>query len=434
MTRSNFLSLFLIPRTRKTTRCKDMYSRDVLIGCFLVLEFMHSGVSQVAGGQCFPGLFIFGDSMVDVGNAIAAYPDRFSRIEQHPYGVEWPQHGADRFSDGKLFGDLSAWAIGHSPSSAYLRSVQTLLYSGANFAAAGSTVLDEYPPHALSDPNFVLTRTPFTLETQVQWWQRFKVRVSFSLTSGQGTTTLIPSAAFNRSLHLVLMGATDYLLQYTASYSEHKILASVHVIVSRIAANLETLYKDGAQTILVINLPPLGCTPAFLSMIPGQKGSSDYDSFGCLTKVNTAILRHNQLLYRAVSRLQKKYPASKFVYADFYQAAYEIVKDPHHYGLDTSTLMTACCGVGGAYNFNPNATCGRTWLDGKGAAHNVTTCQDPSKHLTWDGYHFSQAVTRIAALSFFQGKHVYPSMGLLPNNCQANFTMFWAYNATASPH
>lgn len=64
--------------------------------------------------------------------------------------------------------------------------------------------------------------------------------------AGQGTTTLIPSAAFNRSLHLVLMGATDYLLQYTASYSEHKILASVHVIVSRIAANLEVTSASNA--------------------------------------------------------------------------------------------------------------------------------------------------------------------------------------------
>lgn len=50
----------------------------------------------------YPAVYSFGDSLTDTGNSIAAFPDQFAQVELDPYGVEFPMHAADRYSDGKL--------------------------------------------------------------------------------------------------------------------------------------------------------------------------------------------------------------------------------------------------------------------------------------------------------------------------------------------
>lgn len=54
----------------------------------------------------YPALYNFGDSLSDVGNAIAAFPTQFKHAEMAPNGYQFPMHGADRLSDGKLFVDF----------------------------------------------------------------------------------------------------------------------------------------------------------------------------------------------------------------------------------------------------------------------------------------------------------------------------------------
>ena len=54
----------------------------------------------------YPAVYGFGDSLIDVGNSIAALPRQFAVAEVDPYGIYWPLHAADRLSDGKLFVDF----------------------------------------------------------------------------------------------------------------------------------------------------------------------------------------------------------------------------------------------------------------------------------------------------------------------------------------
>jgi hypothetical protein len=57
--------------------------------------------------DCFyPALYAFGDSLTDVGNAIAAFPDQFKHAEIAPNGFQFPMHAADRLCDGKLLVDF----------------------------------------------------------------------------------------------------------------------------------------------------------------------------------------------------------------------------------------------------------------------------------------------------------------------------------------
>ena len=54
----------------------------------------------------FPAVYGFGDFVVDVGNAIAAFPSQFAYAEVNPNGIFWPAHSADRMCDGKLLIDF----------------------------------------------------------------------------------------------------------------------------------------------------------------------------------------------------------------------------------------------------------------------------------------------------------------------------------------
>ena len=77
------------------------------LGALLLINLVQLSVGQDALPNCsFPAVYAFGDSLTDVGNAIAAYPEKFGHSEKDPFGVEFPTHPADRFTDGKLFIDF----------------------------------------------------------------------------------------------------------------------------------------------------------------------------------------------------------------------------------------------------------------------------------------------------------------------------------------
>ena len=73
----------------------------VVLSTFCIL----SRVVESATCQ-FPAIYAFGDSLTDVGNAIAAFPNQFTYAESSPNGVVWPLHSADRMCDGRLLVDF----------------------------------------------------------------------------------------------------------------------------------------------------------------------------------------------------------------------------------------------------------------------------------------------------------------------------------------
>ena len=183
-----------------------------------------------------------------------------------------------------------------------------------------------------------------------------------------------------------------------------------------------SFYLPIAKTILVVNLPPLGCIPALLTLY-GSK-DMEYDEFGCLTKLNKISAAHNKKLNETVINLRARYPHIKIVYADGYGVYTDILKDPKRYNV--TAPLKACCGVGGAYNFNKDVTCGHSGLvDGKFVNLTMTLplqpCKDEKAVLSWDGIHTSNTYNRAAATAFLTGKHITPAGGL---NCSPDFT-FW---------
>lgn len=75
-------------------------------GFFLANLICFIAVTQSLPGCNYPALYAFGDSLTDVGNAIAAFPDQFKHAETAPNGFQFPTHAADRLCDGKLLVDF----------------------------------------------------------------------------------------------------------------------------------------------------------------------------------------------------------------------------------------------------------------------------------------------------------------------------------------
>jgi len=183
-----------------------------------------------------------------------------------------------------------------------------------------------------------------------------------------------------------------------------------------------SLYLPIATKILVVNLPPLGCIPALLTLFKGK--GLEYDSYGCIKVLNEISKAHNAALNDKVVELRKTYPHILITLGDGYAVYEDILKDPKSYNV--TAPLKACCGAGGDYNFNKKVTCGHAGLvDGKFVNLTMTLplqpCKDEASVLSWDGIHTSNTFNRAAATAFLLGKHISPPGGL---NCSPDFT-FW---------
>lgn len=89
---------------------------------------------------------------------------------------------------------------------------------------------------------------------------------------------------------------------------------------------------------------------------------------------------------------------------------------------DVTAPLKACCGVGGAYNFNKEVQCSYTGMVGNEFV-NLTTapCANRAAHLSWDGIHPSNTFNKAAATALLSGRHITPAGGL---NCSPDFR-FW---------
>ncbi|KAJ0960947.1 hypothetical protein J5N97_001159 [Dioscorea zingiberensis] len=143
---------------------------------------------------------------------------------------------------------------------------------------------------------------------------------------------------------------------------------------------------------------PIGCIPKIPSTFH-VSNAKDYDEeTGCIKWLNDFSEYYNQLLIKELDHLRKMHPHTTIIYADYYQALITIYQSPEKYGFQSSPLV-ACCGVGGLYNYNSSCMCGDL---------GSTVCMEPSRHLSWDGLHFTDAAYRKIATGLLQGKYTNP--------------------------
>ncbi|KAK6136585.1 hypothetical protein DH2020_029675 [Rehmannia glutinosa] len=355
-----FLSLFFY-------QIKFLLHVDPCIHLYSLALTENSTENIMADAKCaYEAIFSFGDSNSDTGGFFAAFPS-----QPLPYGMTYFNRPTGRPTDGRLYLDFLAQGLGLPFISPYLQSIGSDYRHGANFATSASTVLQ---PQSSLFVNGLHLLFP-------------------------GQTNLPQPDIFGKALYTIYIGQNDFT-GYASSTGAGGVKQIVPQIVSQIVSAIKELYSIGGRTFMVLNLGPVGCYPAFLVQFPHD--SSDYDSSGCLTSYNNAVIEYNSQLKDAVGQVRQQLSDANVIYVDTYSVMLDLFQNPTSHGMQHGT--TACCGYGGgSYNYNQQVFCGSS---------KASACSDPQNYVSWDGIHLTEAANKIMAYGILSGSYSDPAFNL----------------------
>ncbi|KAI5065249.1 hypothetical protein GOP47_0019944 [Adiantum capillus-veneris] len=354
---------------------------------------------NIIPSDCFPAIFGFGDSQMDTGNAVSAFPSRFSSPQSYPYGMSYFSTSSDRYCDGRLFIDFAAQAAGLPLLHPYLKGFGANFASGANFAVVGATAMNT---------TFI---TPFHIGAQVDWFRKFKSSVNQALASGTIMQGIRGDGYFEDGLYVISAGGNDVINALIGNPNITNALgtlqAQLPAMANRTIEVVQELYAEGARRFFIKNVPPVGCNPATLTILASPY--VEYDMLGCIRSVNTLVQNYGYLLLNAINTLRLWQPDGLFIYGDYFGLIYNMLQRHSNFGFNQTTQN--CCGVGGFYNFNFEIRCGQSGTL-NGETVEARPCSNPSTYMFWDGIHFTEAANRVIAQQFLRGLYLDPSNAL----------------------
>ncbi|XP_059659093.1 GDSL esterase/lipase At3g48460-like [Cornus florida] len=245
---------------------------------------------------------------------------------------------------------------------------------GVNFAFGGGLPgLFDHSQHNHSMPHSILFQgVAKALQTQKEWFHDYVQNMACKGKDERACKEDIGKALF----WIGATGVNDYTrISGFKMFNLQKLADNCIIHISQL---MKELLNMGAKNIVVHGLPPVGCLPSSISLCPLK----NFDKLGCSLAINTGVMIHNRILQRMIVRFHNQYPDAKILYADYWNAFLKILTHPKEYNFLETTK--ACCGSGGGQtNFNVNQMCG---------APGTFTCKDPSKYMSWDGIHLTDAM------------------------------------------
>ncbi|XP_038715345.1 GDSL esterase/lipase At3g27950-like [Tripterygium wilfordii] len=357
-----------------------------VVNLLLVFGFVAFSTAAVGDGNgfqnfSFPAIYNFGDSNSDTGGISAAmWP------VNAPNGETFFGKPSGRAGDGRLIIHFIAEKLQLPYLSPYLDSIGTNFRHGANFATGGSSIR----PGGYS---------PFHLGIQISQFMQFKTRTT-TLYSQLSPNRKVPpykeslprSEDFSTALYTFDIGQND--LSYGFQHStEEQVRASIPKILAQFSHAVKQLYKEGARVFWVHNTGPIGCLPYTALYYTSKPGY--LDRIGCVKPRNEIAQEFNRQLKNKVSRLRTQLLQAAFTYVDMYSVKYAVISDAKNQGF--TDPMNFCCGSFYGYHIN----CGKK-ATVNGTVYG-TPCNHPSRHISWDGIHYSEAANLWVANHILNG-------------------------------
>ena len=190
----------------------------------LMVALAGAPVAGQAAAVGYTGMFVFGDSLSDNGNAY----DSTSGI------IPAPPYADGRFSNGPVYADYMAGRLG--------LTLDNLLSGGTNYAFGGAGTDFNVP--------VILGQSPLSVESQVDL---FRAQHVFS-------------GADPDALYILFAGANNLRRGIDAAAANPADATSIRQSVANDAVNdiiwmVNSLHDTGAQHFLIPNVPPLSTAP-----------------------------------------------------------------------------------------------------------------------------------------------------------------------------
>ncbi|CAI9784211.1 unnamed protein product [Fraxinus pennsylvanica] len=312
-------------------------------------------------------MYVFGDSLVDVGNnkylALSILQADFPHN-----GVDYPGRIATgRFSNGKNSADFLAEKLGLSTAPPYLSQPNDVFVKGVNFASGGAGIFN-----ATNDD--VLKQT-IPLPFQLGYFSLVHQRLVKKLGTANAQEHL------SKSLFPIIIGSNDII---NFSKSRNTPQQFVNLMVSSLKEVLKGLYGLGARKFLTVGTAPIGCAPKQRFRNPSNE---------CNEEVNSLSKKYNQGLQTMLQDLKSEHKDLHYSYLDAYGIITNFIDNPSTYGFNETKV--ACCGLGRLRAAVPCTPVSYY-------------CSNRSNYIFWDIYHPTQATAHTLIDILFNGSHATP--------------------------
>ncbi|CAN6216111.1 unnamed protein product [Urochloa humidicola] len=342
-------------------------------------------VAGAGAGARPPAMYVFGSSIVDVGNNNFLPGPAVSRANRPFNGIDFPGSiPTGRFINGYNTADYVAKNMGFvlSPP-AYLSLasnstsgplVLTALTTGVNYASGGAGILDS-----------TNAGSTIPLSKQLEYFNATKAK----MVAAVGASAV--SALLSRSIFLINIGNNDFYVFAAAELARNRSAADQRSdaatlyasLLSNYSATVTELYSMGARKFAIINVWQLGCVPAVRVLSPAG---------ACSGLLNQLAGGFNGALGSLLGGLAPRLPGLAYSLADLFGFTQDTLADPAPAGF--TDIAGACCGNG---RLGGEAEC----------APNATLCGDRDGHVFWDRAHPSQRMAFLAAQAFYDGPAKY---------------------------
>lgn len=299
----------------------------VLAGCFI----------GPAAASAYDGLYVFGDSLSDVGNLYAQYGQPVS-----------PPYSEGRFSNGNLWIQDVAASLGLGPVTPSYLGGNDFAYGGAQ---TGATDANQY------------NNTPASMFQQGLDLPSQLKQFNAAVTTPQAN-----------ALYTLWIGSNDLdaLLAEVAANTlpASDIPTDIDQIIGNIATFVTGLANDGMKNLLALDVTDLSKTPESIAA-----AAKTPDPAATLAGIQSVVATFDTGLSTELATLAQ---ADQFslTYVDTFAPIDSIVADPTAYGL--SNVTSPCLTV--ASSKSPE-----------------TVCSDPNQYLFWDGLHPTAAGHQLVA-------------------------------------
>ncbi|KXG26897.1 hypothetical protein SORBI_3006G178200 [Sorghum bicolor] len=348
-----------------------------------------------------PAMFVFGDSLVDVGNNNhLPSVNNSCKANYPPYGVDYPGHSpTGRFSNGHNLADQLAQQLGFDESPPPFLSLKNAMArrfsrltstGGINFASGGSGLLNTTGGSKVCGGQVVsMAEQVGNFKSLVRAWASKKPKRKHRAAA---VADLI-----SNSLVFISVGSND-LFEYSDLLADpnhdpnvtRNDAAFLQGLVHLYAAYVKDLYAAGATKFSVVSPSLIGCCPSQRKI---ANESNDMDVSGCFSTANSLSMQLYPMINSMLQNLsEKELPGMKYSLGDATgMARYILGQTPPNSNFTTTDRP--CCG---------SKDYGDT-----GCNTSVPLCGYRKSFFFWDRYHPTEAASAITATELFSGNETY---------------------------